>query len=85
MGLVSKVFPQASLLEEARSIARRIAANAPLAVRAVKRLVLQGMDVPLAHGLGFERYVFGLLYASEDRIEGRKAFSEKRSPTYRSR
>lgn len=85
MGLVSKVVPQEGLREEAMGIARRITANAPLAVRAVKRLVYQGMDVPLPHGLLEERYVFGLLYASEDRIEGRKAFAEKRKPEYRGR
>jgi E-phenylitaconyl-CoA hydratase len=85
MGLVSRVVPQEQLLAEALSIATRITANAPLAVRAVKRLVYQGMDVPLPHALSLERYVFGLLYSSEDRVEGRKAFSEKRKPNYRGR
>jgi E-phenylitaconyl-CoA hydratase len=52
-------------------------------VRAVKRVAYQGMDVPLHHGLAMERQVFGLLYASADRIEGRKAFTEKRKPVYK--
>ncbi len=83
IGLVSKVVPQAGLMQAAREIAGKIAANAPLSVRAVKRLVRQGMDMPLSHAIDTERYVFGLLYNSEDRIEGRKAFAEKRKPNYK--
>ena len=85
MGIVSRVVPQSELLATARNIAERIAANAPLSVRAVKRLVRQGLDTPLAHALESERYVFGLLYDSEDRLEGRKAFAEKRKPRYKGR
>ena len=84
-GLVSKVVPGERLMDEARDIARRIAANAPLSVRAVKRLVHQGLDMPLSHAIDTERYVFGLLYNSEDRVEGRKAFAEKRKPDYKGR
>ena len=84
-GLVSKVVPPAQLMPAAYEIAKKIAANAPLAVRAVKRLVKRGMDMPLAHGAEMERMVFGLLYQSEDRIEGRKAFAEKRKPNYKGR
>lgn len=83
IGLVSKVLPQDELMPAARAIAEKIAANAPLSVRAVKRLVRQGLDLPLAQAIDMERYVFGLLYASEDRIEGRKAFAEKRKPQYK--
>lgn len=84
-GLVSKVVPHAELMPAAYEIARKIAANAPLSVRAVKRLVKRGMDMPLAHGAELERYAFGLLFQSEDRIEGRKAFAEKRKPNYKGR
>ena len=85
IGLVSKVLPHTELMTAAREIAEKIAANAPLSVRAVKRLVRQGMDMPLSHAIDTERYVFGLLYNSEDRIEGRKAFAEKRKPNYKGR
>jgi E-phenylitaconyl-CoA hydratase len=84
-GLVSKVVPAAELMPTAYEIARKIAANAPLAVRAVKRLVKRGMDLPLSHAAELERFAFGLLYQSEDRIEGRKAFAEKRKPQYKGR
>jgi E-phenylitaconyl-CoA hydratase len=82
IGLVSRVYPQEQLMQEATALAERICANAPLAVRAVKRVAYQGLDLPLPHGLAMERQVFGLLYSSADRIEGRKAFSEKRKPVY---
>jgi len=84
-GLVSRVVSREQLLDAAKDIAAKIAANAPLSVRAVKRMVQQGMDMPLSHAMDVERYVFGLLYNSEDRIEGRKAFSEKRKPDYKGR
>ena len=85
IGLVSKVVPPAELMATARAIAGKIASNAPLAVRAIKRLAKRGMDMPLQQAIDAERYVFGLLYHSEDRIEGRKAFAEKRKPNYKGR
>ena len=85
MRLVSKVVAPDELMPAARAIAEKITCNAPLAVRAVKRLVRDGLDVPLPHALDMERCTFGLLYASEDRIEGRNAFTEKRPPKYRGR
>jgi E-phenylitaconyl-CoA hydratase len=84
-GLVSKVVPPAELMSTAQEIARKIAGNAPLSVRAIKRLVKRGMDIPLAHAAELERFAFGLLFQSEDRIEGRKAFAEKRKPNYKGR
>ena len=82
IGICSKVVPQAQLMSTARAIAERIAANAPLSVRALKRLVTQGMDMPLVHALDLDKYMFGLLRNTEDRIEGRNAYKEKRKPKY---
>jgi E-phenylitaconyl-CoA hydratase len=82
MGLVSRVVPQEALMDEARAIARRIAGNAPLAVRAIKRLVNRSADMPLSAGLEAERYAFGLLDQTADRAEGRRAFVEKRRPHF---
>lgn len=84
-GLVSRVLPPAELLSAARELAEKIAGNAPLSVRAIKRLVQQGQDMPLSHAIDMERFAFGLLFNSEDRVEGRKAFAEKRKPIYRGR
>jgi E-phenylitaconyl-CoA hydratase len=81
-GLVSRVVPIAELADVARQIALRIAANAPLSVAAIKRLALQGSDLPLAAGLELERQAFGVLRNSDDRLEGRQAFAEKRIPRF---
>lgn len=85
MGIVSRVVPQAQLMDAADEIARRIANNAPLSVRAIKRQVMQGLDMPLEHALEMDRYAYGLLRNTEDRIEGRLAFQQKRVPHYRGR
>lgn len=83
IGLVSKVVPHADLMPTALDIARRIARNAPLAVRAVKQLVVQGQDLPLVHALHIDKYMYGILKDTHDRIEGRVAFQEKREPVWK--
>lgn len=85
LGVISKAVPAAELQNEANAIAQRIAANAPLAVRAVKRLIKEGADQPLDIALNMERLVWGVLRDTEDRIEGRVAFQEKRKPNYKGR
>ena len=83
IGLISKVIPAAKLIAEAEAIAGRIAANAPLSVRAVKRLAYQGQSMPLDEAIRVERMTWGVLRNTEDRIEGRLAFQQKRKPVYR--
>jgi E-phenylitaconyl-CoA hydratase len=85
IGLVSRVVEPEALQESARTLALKIAGNAPLAVAAVKRLARIGVELPLAAGLELEQHAFGVLRDSEDRIEGRKAFAEKRKPVFRGR
>lgn len=82
-GLVSEITERDQLLERATAIGERIAANAPLAVRAVKRLVTRGSDLPVSTAMEMERFVWGLLRDTEDRLEGRSAFREKRPPRFR--
>ena len=85
IGLVSRIVTASDLMAVAREIAVRIADNAPLAVRAVKRLVRDGMDMPLLAAIQSEQFALGLLRDSQDRIEGRLAFQEKRKPNYQGR
>ena len=85
IGLVSRIVPPDDLIAVTREIALRIAENAPLAVRAVKRLVRDGMDMPLLAAIQAEQFALGLLRDSEDRLEGRQAFQEKRKPNYQGR
>ncbi|MEI2416533.1 enoyl-CoA hydratase-related protein [Orrella sp. JC864] len=82
-GVVTEVVAAGELLPRAREIAGQIVANAPLAVRAIKYLADKAMDLPVREALEVEELVWGHLLASEDRIEGRKAFAEKRKPSFR--
>jgi len=78
IGLVNLVVPSGAQLDEALRLANLIAARPPLAVRLGKEAVNQAMEVSLSAGLEFERKLFYLLFASEDKREGMRAFLEKR-------
>ena len=84
-GLVNKVVPPERLLEEAYAYARRIAANAPLAVQAAKELAIRSEDMSLATGLRMEHLANRLLWTSEDVREGPAAFVERRPPQFKGR
>ena len=81
-GLVNHVAPLPDLLPKAMEIARRLAANAPLAVQAAKELALRSRDVDLASGLRMEQLMLRLLQTSSDVQEGSRAFAEKRPPQF---
>ena len=78
LGLVSRVVPVELYLDEAKALAREIAAQPSIAVRMAKEAVLQAFETPLAGGLEFERRCFHLLFGTEDKREGIRAFLEKR-------
>lgn len=85
MGLVNRVVPAGAHLDEALRLANLIAARPPLAVRLGKEAVNQAMEVGLGAGLEFERKLFYLLFASEDKREGMRAFLEKRAGRFTGR
>jgi enoyl-CoA hydratase len=82
-GLVNRIVPVEMLMDEAKSLARKIAAKPVLAIKAAKQAVLKSANLPLDEGLDFERKSFFLLFASEVRTEGMKAFLEKRKPLFK--
>ncbi|HVM44671.1 MAG TPA: enoyl-CoA hydratase-related protein, partial [Candidatus Thermoplasmatota archaeon] len=83
MGLVSKVVPQAQLLEAAKQMARDILANGPVAVRLAKEVIHEGLSTSLEAGLVIEQKAFGIAFATHDQKEGMKAFLEKRKPSWK--
>lgn len=84
-GLVNKVVPPERLLEEAMAYARRIAANAPLAVQAAKELAVKSSEIGLSAGLRMEQFTNKLLSTTEDAQEGASAFKEKRKAQFHAR
>ncbi|MDR1572408.1 MAG: enoyl-CoA hydratase/isomerase family protein [Clostridiales Family XIII bacterium] len=85
IGLVEKVFPADALLAEAEKLARLIIAKAPIALKMAKTAVNRGINLDLSSGVAFEAEASTVAFASEDRVEGLKAFLEKRPPVFRNR
>lgn len=81
-GLVNRVVPVSGYLDEALKLAEEIAARAPLAVRAAKRMINLSYESFLTEGLEEEKRVFYSLFSSEDQKEGMQAFVEKRKPNW---
>ena len=84
-GLVNRVVEPADLVETALGIARRIAANGPLAVRQAKQAIHRGLQMSVWDGLAFEIEAYNRLVGTEDRREGVLAFNERRKPAFRGR
>lgn len=84
-GLINKVVPREQLLETAYAYARRIAANAPLAVQAAKELAIRSRDTDLNTGLRIEAVINRMLMQTEDAREGPAAFAAKRPPSFKGR
>ncbi len=83
IGLVNEVVPQAELIPRAEAIAKKIIANAPLAVQYCMEAVHRGMEMSQGEGLYLEATLFGLCCATEDKKEGTTAFLEKRVASFK--
>lgn len=83
MGLLNAITPRENLLEAAYSYARRITANAPLAVQATKRSVWEGLGMDLKDAYRNESKIASAIFATDDAQEGPRAFAEKRPPVWR--
>ena len=83
IGIADAVFPQAELMGKVKSLAERIAANGPLAVSEVKRLIHMGQSVSLEAALALEQRSFGMLFATADQREGMQAFLAKRKANFK--
>jgi len=85
MGLVNKVVKKGRWLEEALELARTVAERPPIAARLAKQAVLTADETGLSAGLDGERRLYELSMATEDRVEGMRAFVEKREPRFEGR
>ena len=78
IGLVNAVYPQEELLGVAKKMAGNIAQNAPIAVRACKKAINDGLDAKMDDAIFIEEKLFGSCFATHDQVEGMSAFLEKR-------
>jgi enoyl-CoA hydratase/carnithine racemase len=83
IGLVNHVYESAELMPAAEALAKKIAANAPLAVQYAMEAIEHGMEMPQEEGLFLEATLFGLCCATEDMKEGTRAFLEKRAAQFK--
>jgi len=85
IGLVSDLVPVGGALSRALELAEQIAANGPLAVRAVHEMARRSSNLPLDQSVAIEQLLWGVLRDTADRAEGRDAFGAKRPPRYEGR
>ena len=83
--IVNKLFDDEKLLDEALTTARQIAANAPIAVQQAKKSINMATQVDLKTGYAFEIEAYQKMVPTEDRLEGVRAFNEKRPPRFEGR
>ncbi|WP_339216038.1 enoyl-CoA hydratase [Solibacillus sp. FSL W8-0372] len=81
-GMIEHIIQPEKLLEQAKELAYEIAKNAPLSLIQAKTAINQGMQTDISTGLQIESLAYSRLLHTEDRLEGLKAFQEKRSPAY---
>jgi len=82
-GLVNRVAPVESYLDEALQLGNEIAARAPVAVRLGKEAVNYAFEASLAGGIAHERRLFYMLFGTEDQKEGMRAFAKKRKAEWK--
>jgi len=85
IGLVERVVPAGEALKAARELAATLASKAPVALRYAKESVVKGLQLPLEDGIRLEGDLSTFLRTTDDRLEGAKAFLEKRKPRWQGR
>ncbi len=83
LGMVSEIVPSGTALDRAVELARTVGAMPPLAVKAIRDCVRQGLETGLTDALAYERRSFENLFATDDQKEGMQAFLDKRPPVFK--
>jgi len=84
-GLINRVVETATFEEEVRKFAEKLASGPPIALKLLKKIMNEGASSPLSAALLLEREAFGILFGTEDMVEGTTAFMEKRKPIFKGR
>lgn len=82
-GLVNKIFPTNSLMEESLKTAKKISSLAPIALASIKKSIDETLVLNIDQAMSVEAKFFGSLFKTEDQKEGTKAFIEKRKPLFK--
>ena len=85
LGIVNKVVPKDQLMEESLALAERILKNSPIAVMQAKKAINHGVDLALEKALTLEAEAWLVNFATEDRVEGLRAFLDREKPNYKGR
>jgi len=85
IGLVNKVVPVKSLMDEAKKMATKLKRQPPFALKITKMVVNEGINMDLQSGLAYEARCFEMLFSTEDQKEGMRAFIEKRRTVFKGR
>ncbi len=85
IGLVNRVVPPESLMDEAKKMAKKILTKGPIAISKSKRAIREGLEMRLKEGMRLEARLFGELFDTFDVREGVKAFLEKQTPRFEGR
>jgi enoyl-CoA hydratase/carnithine racemase len=85
-GIIQEVVPdRQALMERVEQLADDVMQCAPLAVQAIKRIVMQGRNLPVEYSIKLAKPINDIISKTEDRLEGPKAFAEKRNPVWKMR
>ena len=85
LGIANRVVAKGSVMDEALAFAEKMATKSPLALKLIKRALLNGGDMPLSAALAYEHSLIALAFESEDMHEGCRAFLEKRPAQFKGR